>query len=162
RVKAVVHQLRKFCTRDRNHVETMKTPVTVGVIGGGYWGPLLVRSFSSLPECQLKAVCDVNTERLTCILTLYQDREAVTHPRQCLKGSNLDDVVIARPVTHHYSLAKASLLAGKHTLIEKPMASSSAECEELIEIAERNGLVLMLDHTFLYSSPVQKIAQIVQ
>jgi predicted dehydrogenase len=140
----------------------MKKPVTVGVIGCGYWGPLLVRNFKSLPDCQLKAVCDLNRERLKHIKTLYPDIEGITQPQQLLNGSGFDAIVIASPVKHHYSLAKASLLAGKHTFIEKPMASSSAECEELIDIAKRNGLVLMLDHTFLYSSPVQKIAQIVQ
>jgi predicted dehydrogenase len=140
----------------------MKKPITVGVIGCGYWGPLLVRNFKSLPDCGLKAICDVNTERLKHITTLYPDVEGTTQPLQFLNGSSLDAVVIATPVKHHYSLAKASLLAGKHTFIEKPMASSSAECEELIEIAQRNGLVLMLDHTFLYSAPVERIAQIVQ
>jgi predicted dehydrogenase len=140
----------------------MKKPITVGVIGCGYWGPLLVRNFKGLPDCQLKAICDVKTERLKHIRMLYPDIEGMTQTQQLLNGSNLDAVVIATPVKHHYSLAKASLLAGKHTLIEKPMASSSAECEELIEIADRNGLILMLDHTFLYSSPVQKIAEIVQ
>ena len=140
----------------------MKKPVTVGVLGCGYWGPLLVRNFRGLPDCRLKAVCDLNRERLKHISTLYPDIEGMTQPLQFLNDSTLDAVVIATPVQHHYSLAKASLLAGKHTFIEKPMASSSAECEELIEIAQRNGLVLMLDHTFLYSSPVQKIAQIVQ
>jgi predicted dehydrogenase len=140
----------------------MKREITVGVIGCGYWGPLLVRNFRSLPDCQLKAICDLNTERLKHIRTLYPDIEGTTQPLQLVNDSGLDGIVIATPVQHHYSLAKASLLAGKHTFIEKPMASSSAECEELIEIAQRNGLVLMLDHTFLYSSPVQKIAQIVQ
>jgi len=140
----------------------MKKQITVGVIGCGYWGPLLVRNFKGLTDCQLKAICDVNTDRLNHIRGLYPDIEGMTHPQQFLNGTNLDAVVIATPVKHHYSLAKASLLAGKHTFIEKPMASSSAECEELIEIADRSGLVLMLDHTFLYSSPVQKIAQIVQ
>src|SRR5437588_834566 len=86
----------------------------------------------------------------------------MSDPQQFLNGCDLDAVVIATPVTNHYPLAKASLLAGKHTFIEKPMASSSAECEELIKIAQRKGLVLMLDHTFLYSAPVQKIAEIVQ
>jgi predicted dehydrogenase len=140
----------------------MRKQITVGVIGCGYWGPLLVRNFRSLPDCRLKAICDLNTERLRHIRTLYPDIEGTTQPLQLVNDSGLDGIVIATPVQHHYSLAKASLLAGKHTLIEKPMASSSAECEELIEIAQRNGLVLMLDHTFLYSSPVQKIAQIVQ
>src|SRR5216117_1275366 len=140
----------------------MKRKIAVGVLGCGYWGPLLVRNFKSLPDSQLKAVCDVNAARLKHLGTLYPDVEGMSDPQQLLNGLNLDAVVIATPVQQHYSLAKASLLAGKHTFIEKPMASSSAECEELIEIAERNGLVLMLDHTFLYSSPVQKIAQIVQ
>src|SRR3981081_984793 len=93
---------------------------------------------------------------------LYSDVEGMTHFDHLLNGVGLDAVVVAAPVRHHYSLAKASLLAGKHTLIEKPMASSSTECEELIEIAERNGLVLMVGHTFLYSAPVRKIAEIVQ
>src|SRR5437588_11175769 len=86
----------------------------------------------------------------------------MSDPQQFLNACDLDAVVIVTPVTTHYPVAKASLLAGKHTFIEKPMASSSAECEELIEIAQRNGLVLMIDHTFLYSSPVQKIAEIVE
>src|SRR5205085_7907939 len=88
--------------------------------------------------------------------------DAFTNFNDFIDGHNLDAVVIATPVKYHYPLAKASLLAGKHTFIEKPMASSSAECEELIEIAQRNGLVLMIDHTFLYSSPVQKIVDIVR
>ena len=140
----------------------MKPQIEVGVLGCGYWGPLLVRNFKGLPGCRLKAVCDVNAARLKHLRTLYPDVEGMTNPQQFVNGYGLDAVVIATPVKDHYSFAKASLLAGKHTFIEKPMASSSAECEELIEIAQRNGLVLMIDHTFLYSSPVQKIAEIVQ
>jgi predicted dehydrogenase len=140
----------------------MKKQVAVGVIGCGYWGPLLVRNFRSLPDCRLKTVCDVNTERLKHVSSLYPDIEGITQPQQFLNGCDLDAVVIATPVTNHYSMAKASLLAGKHTFIEKPMATSSEQCEELIDIAERNGLVLMIDHTFLYSAPVRKIVEIVQ
>ena len=140
----------------------MKKQIAVGVIGCGYWGPLLVRNFKGLPDCRLKAVCDVNAARLKHISTLYPDIEGVTDPQEFVNGCGLDAVVIATPVKDHYAFAKASLLAGKHTFIEKPMASSSDECEELIEIAQRSGLVLMIDHTFLYSLPVQKIAEIVQ
>jgi predicted dehydrogenase len=93
---------------------------------------------------------------------LYPDVEGFTDYDHFLNGLNLDAIVIAAPVKHHYPLAKAALLAGKHTFIEKPMASSSAECQELIEIAQRNGLALMIDHTFLYSSPVQKIVDIIE
>jgi predicted dehydrogenase len=86
----------------------------------------------------------------------------MTNFEHLLNGAQVDAVVIATPVKHHYSVGKASLLAGKHVLIEKPMAYSSAECEELIEIAERKGLVLMVGHTFLYSAAVRKIVEIIE
>jgi predicted dehydrogenase len=140
----------------------MKQPIVVGVVGCGYWGPNLVRNFKGLPNCHLKAMCDVSEARLKHMRSLYSDVDGVTDFDHLVNGVGLDAVVVAAPVKHHYSLAKASLLAGKHTLIEKPMASSSAECEELIEIAESKGLVLMVGHTFLYSAPVRKIAEIVQ
>jgi predicted dehydrogenase len=140
----------------------MKKPTIVGVVGCGYWGPNLVRNFKALPNCNLKAMCDLSEARLKHMRSLYPDVEGVTDFGHLLNGVELDAVVVAAPVRYHYSLAKASLLAGKHTLIEKPMASSSAECEELIDIAERKGLVLMVGHTFLYSAPVRKIVDIVQ
>jgi predicted dehydrogenase len=140
----------------------MKKPITVGVLGCGYWGPLLVRAIKSLPHCRLKAVCDMDIARVKHVCALYPDLEGVTAPQRLFTARDVDAVVIATPVKSHYPLAKASLLAGKHTLIEKPMATSSEECEELIDIAERNGLVLMVDHTFLYSAPVRKIVEIVQ
>ena len=140
----------------------MNQPLTVGVIGAGYWGPLLVRNFRLLQGCHLKAVCDSNESRLKHLRGLYPEVEGITDSEHFLNGIGLDAVVIATPVKYHYSLAKAALLAGKHTFLEKPMAASSAECEELIEIAQRKGLVLMVDHTFLYSAPVRKIAEIVE
>ncbi len=140
----------------------MKKPIVVGVVGCGYWGPNLVRNFRGLANCNLRAMCDVNETRLKHLRTLYSEIEGVTNFEHLLNGVGLDAVVVATPVKHHYALAKASLLAGKHTLIEKPMAASSAQCEELIEIAERKGLVLMVGHTFLYSAPVRKIVEIVQ
>ncbi len=140
----------------------MTKTISVGVVGCGYWGPLLVRNFRGLANCNLKAVCDVSEARLKHIKGLYPDVEGVTDYKRFLNELALDAIVIATPVKYHYSLAKASLLAGKHTFIEKPMASSAAECEELIDIAEGKGLILMVDHTFLYSSPVRKIVEIVQ
>ncbi|MFY9989222.1 MAG: Gfo/Idh/MocA family oxidoreductase [Chthoniobacterales bacterium] len=140
----------------------MKDSIAVGVVGCGYWGPNLLRNFKALPNCRVKAMCDASEERLTHMRSLYPDVEGVKDFDWLLNGVGLDAVIIATPVRHHYSLAKASLLAGKHTFIEKPMASSSAECEELIQIARSNGLVLMVGHTFLYSAPVQKITEIVQ
>ncbi len=140
----------------------MKVPIVVGVIGCGYWGPNLARNFKSFSGCTLRAVCDLNQARLQHFHSLYSDVEVMTDYRHFLNGLGLDAVVIATPVKDHYPLAKASLLAGKHTLIEKPMASSSAECEELIEIAQKQGLVLMIGHTFLYSAAVRKIVEIIE
>src|SRR5271157_5832923 len=139
----------------------MKKPIVVGVVGCGYWGPNLVRNFKGLPNCTLKAMCDTSEARLEHMRSLYPDVEGVTDYEHLLNGVGLDAVVVATPVKHHYGLAKASLLAGKHTFIEKPMASSSAECEELVEIARKQGLVLMVGHTFLYSPAVRKIKAIV-
>ena len=120
------------------------------------------RNFTGLPNCDLRAMCDLSEARLNHMRGLYPNVEGVTDFVHLLNGVGLDAVVVAAPVKHHYPLAKAALLAGKHTLIEKPMAASSAECEELIEIAESKGLVLMVCHTFLYSAAVRKIAEIVQ
>jgi predicted dehydrogenase len=140
----------------------MNDTIAVGVIGCGYWGPNLVRNFKSFTDVNLRAMCDLSESRLRHMRGLYPDVEGMTDSNHLLNGIGLDAVVVAAPVRHHFPLAKAALLAGKHTLIEKPMAGSVAECEELIEIADRNGLVLMVGHTFLYSSPVAKIAEIVK
>jgi predicted dehydrogenase len=134
----------------------------VGIIGCGYWGPLLIRNFRSLPNCMVKAVCDSNQARLKHVHGLYPDITYVTDYERLIGDFNLDAVVISTPVKTHYPLAKASLLAGKHVFIEKPMAASSAECQELIELADSRGLTLMVDHTFLYSAAVRKIVEIVE
>lgn len=139
-----------------------KAAIAVGVVGCGYWGPNLIRNLRSLPNCRVKKMCDANEARLNNLRALYPEVEGVTEFTQLLEDSEIDAVVVATPVKHHYPLAKASLLAGKHTFIEKPMASSSAECEELIELAERQGVVLMVGHTFLYSAPVQKMVEIIE
>lgn len=139
----------------------MSSPIRVGVIGCGYWGPNLVRNFKALPTCELKAICDRSESRLRHLRTLYSDLEAHTDALQLINDSSIDAIVVATPVGLHYNLAKAALCAGKHCFVEKPLAGSSAECEELIEIAEEKGLVLMVGHTFLYSSPVKKICDII-
>jgi predicted dehydrogenase len=106
-------------------------------------------------------MCDLSEDRLKHLNSLYPEIEAETSFDKMLKDGDLDAIVIATAVNYHYPLAKASLLAGKHTFIEKPLASSSDQCEELIEIAQQKGLVLMVGHTFLYSPPIQKIKEIV-
>lgn len=140
----------------------MKKPISVGIVGCGYWGPNLVRNMRALPNCHVRALCDTSEARLRHMKTLYSEIEGSTDYGHLLNGIGLDAVVVAAPVRHHFPLAKAALLAGKHTLIEKPMASSSEECEELIDIAQKNGLILMVGHTFLYSAAVNKIVDIIQ
>lgn len=139
----------------------MTRPINVGVVGCGYWGPNLIRNFRALPDCELKLMCDLDEKRLKHMRSLYPEIEVDTDFDHMLNGANLDAVVIATSVRSHYRMARASLEAGKHTFIEKPMASSAGECEELVDLAQRKGLVLMVGHTFLYSAPVRKIKEIV-
>ena len=140
----------------------MTKPIKIGVVGCGYWGPNLVRNFRSLPDCHLKMMCDTSEDRLEHLKSLYPEVQRATDYGLMLNGVGLDAVVIATAVKSHYPMAKASLLAGKHTFIEKPMAGSSGECEELMDIARKKGLVLMTGHTFLYSPVVRKIKEIME
>jgi len=135
--------------------------VNIAVVGCGYWGPNLVRNFSSISECKMKKVCDTDVERLTYIKRLYSEVETVSEFEQVVSAPEIDAVAVATPVRFHFEMAMKSLQAGKHTFIEKPMASSVAECKELIEIAEKKNLILMVGHTFIYSTPVCKIKEIV-
>ncbi len=139
----------------------MTKRIKVGVVGCGYWGPNLVRNFRSLPDCEMRMMCDLSVKRLAHLRSLYPEVEGSVDYAHMLNGVNLDAVIIATSVKSHFILAKTSLLAGKHTFIEKPMASSARECEELVDLAQKKGLVLMTGHTFLYSPAVKKIQEIV-
>ena len=139
----------------------MNRMLTVGVVGLGYWGPNLARNFNQLPGCRLGALCDLDPERLEKMQRLYPDAACYVSFNQMLEESSLDAVVVATPVHQHFPLGRAALLAGKHVLIEKPLASSAAECEELIALADRRGLTLMAGHIFVYSAAVQMIRKII-
>ncbi|WP_414661890.1 Gfo/Idh/MocA family protein [Horticoccus sp. 23ND18S-11] len=139
----------------------MKKPITVAIVGFGYWGPNLVRNFRSLPECRLKTVCDLSEKRLKHMHSLYPDVAGETDFSKLVNDPEVDAVVIATSARLHYPMAKSCLEAGKHVLIEKPMACATSECEELIQIAKQRGLVVMVGHTFLYSAAVRKIKEIV-
>jgi len=139
----------------------MGKPFNVAVVGCGYWGPNLIRNFRSLPDCRMKAMCDVSEDRLKHLRSIYPEVAGETSFERLIADPELDAIAIATAVKYHHPLAKASLLAGKHTFIEKPMAASTAECEDLIAIARQKGLVLMVGHTFLYSPAVRKIKEIV-
>jgi predicted dehydrogenase len=139
----------------------MKKQIKVGVAGCGYWGPNLIRNLRTLSDCNVKMMCDLNAARLQHLKQIYPEVQTETDYPHMLNGVNVDAVVIATHVKSHYPMAKAALLAGKHTFIEKPMADSSEHCEELVDIAKKNGLVLMTGHTFLYSPVVRKIKEII-
>ncbi|MES2474683.1 MAG: Gfo/Idh/MocA family oxidoreductase [Verrucomicrobiota bacterium] len=135
--------------------------MSIGVVGLGYWGPNLARNFSMLPDCRLGALCDFDPERLEKIGFSYPGVPKFSDLESMLTDAAVDAVAIATPVPSHYQLAKAALMAGKHVLVEKPFASSVAECEELASLAMDLNLRLMIGHTFLYSEPIRVIKEIV-
>lgn len=141
----------------------MSSKLNIAVIGCGYWGPNLIRNLSTLNEdCNMVKICDKETDRLQHMKRLYPQVEVTTETDQIFHDDTIDAVVIATPVSTHYNLARASLRSGKHTFIEKPMAASLAECEELIELAQANSLTLMVGHTFIYSAPVRHMKHLVR
>jgi predicted dehydrogenase len=139
----------------------MNKQINVGVVGCGYWGPNLIRNFRTIPNCNLKVMCDLSEERLAHLATLYPEVASETSFDRLVGNHGLDAIAIATSVRSHFPMAKKCLQAGKHVLIEKPMACSTVECEELIALAQRQGVVLMVGHTFLYSEPVKKIKEII-
>ena len=139
----------------------MAKQIKMGVVGCGCWGPNLIRNFRTIRDCSLKVMCDISEKRLAHLRPLYPEVEGITDYSHVLNGVGVDAVVIATGVKLHHRMAKASLVAGKHTFIEDPMACSTEECEELVAIARLKGLVLMTGQTFLYSPGVRKIKEMV-
>jgi predicted dehydrogenase len=135
--------------------------MNIAIIGYGYWGPNLVRNFSSVSNCHVKYVIDSRTERLETVKKGYPNIQINTSSDAAMNDASIDAVVIATPVFAHYSLAKQALSNGKHILIEKPMTATVAEAEELMELANKNGLLLMVDHTFLYTGAIKKMKELV-
>ncbi|HXB12183.1 MAG TPA: Gfo/Idh/MocA family oxidoreductase [Bacteroidia bacterium] len=133
----------------------------IAIIGYGYWGPNLLRNFSSQPNCTVTYIADFKQERLDAVKKINKEIKTTTNPDEVLTSKDVDAVVIATPVSSHFPLAKKALENGKHVLLEKPMASTVAEGEELIKLAEKKGLRLMVDHTFLYTGAVTKIKQLI-
>jgi len=138
----------------------MKTGgVRVGIIGYGYWGPNLVRNFADIPGADVVAVCDVSADRLVGAEIRHPGIDVTTDARALLARSDIDAVAIATPVSTHFDLAHEALLAGKHVLVEKPFTASADCAERLIDTAARRRLVLMVDHTFVYTGAVRAIQQ---
>jgi len=134
--------------------------IGVGVIGYGYWGPNLVRNFADLPEARVAAVCDMRPDRLAEAERRYPGVYATRDAAALIAHPTVDAVVVATPVQHHFDLAMAALRAGKHVLVEKPMTSTADQSMRLIEEASRRRLVLMVDHTFVYTGAVEKMREL--
>lgn len=133
----------------------------MAVIGCGYWGPNLVRNFRSLPNVKVGVICDKSRERLDHLGKLYPEVEKTTDIGRVIDDPSIDMTAVATPVSTHHALAAACLKAGKHTFVEKPLAVSSAQCSQLIELAALRSLTLMVGHTFVYTTTVRKIKEIV-
>ena len=134
--------------------------ITVGVIGYGYWGPNLVRNFAELPDARVAWVTDLRRDRLAPVTARYPATKVSTDHTVVIGDPSVDAVVIATPVRTHFELGLAALRAGKHVLMEKPLASTSDEACRLLEEAEQRGRVLMVDHTFVFTPAVQKIREL--
>ena len=136
--------------------------VNIAVIGYGYWGPNLVRNFVETPDLNLVAVSDLDPEKLALVNKRYPAVRTTTRYQDLLEDSGIDAIAIATPVSTHFDLGLAALEAGKHLWIEKPMTETSEQARRLVNEAEKRGLVLLVDHTFIYTGAVRKIGDIVK
>ncbi|WP_071189904.1 Gfo/Idh/MocA family oxidoreductase [Trichormus sp. NMC-1] len=133
--------------------------IKIGVIGYGYWGPNLVRSFADVAGAEVIAVSDFQVDRLAKVQSRYPAIQLTTNSQDLFADPKID--AIATPVSTHYDLALAALQAGKHVLVEKPMTVSSEQAMRLIDEAQKRNLVLMVDHTFVYTGAVRKMQELV-
>jgi predicted dehydrogenase len=137
-------------------------PIGLAVIGAGYWGPNLVRSALTTPGLSLQWLCDLDIERVRRVLGPRSAVAGSNSYEEVLADPNVAAVAIATPAATHFDLVRAALEAGKHVLVEKPLTSTVAEGRKLADIAQRNGLVLMCDHTYCYTPAVQRIRQLIR
>jgi predicted dehydrogenase len=138
------------------------SPIGLGVIGAGYWGPNLVRTALATPALQLEWLCDLDERRARSVLGRYSTVKAATSYEEVLSDPRVSAVAIATPAATHFEIVNAALSAGKHVLVEKPLTATSAEAEKLTALAERTGLTLMCDHTYCYTPAVRKVRQLIR
>jgi predicted dehydrogenase len=134
----------------------------IAVVGCGYWGQNLLRNFCELEEAEVVMVCDFDSRSLSRAKRRYPSIEVTQSYAEVLADPRIDAVVLATPVSTHYPFAKQALQAGKHVLVEKPLAQSGAQVLDLIELAESMGKILMVDHTFLYTGAVRRMKAMVE
>ncbi len=140
---------------DRNDV------IRFGVVGYGYWGPNIVRNLGSLSGACVASLCDKNSHALRRASQMYPGLKLSSEPAELICSPDIDAVAVVTPVWTHYELAKSALENGKHVFVEKPFTSTVAQAEELVELAEKRNLKIMVDHTFLFTGAVRKIRQLI-
>lgn len=133
----------------------------IGVIGLGYWGPNLVRNFLSTDGVEMVSAADMNEQRIKMAAKKFPSVYLTKEYRELIKSADIDAIAIATPVSTHFQLAKEALENGKHVLLEKPITAKASEAEELLAIAARKKLTLMVDHTFIFTGAVRKIKELV-
>ncbi|MBV9251563.1 MAG: Gfo/Idh/MocA family oxidoreductase, partial [Acetobacteraceae bacterium] len=138
-----------------------KALIRVGQVGCGYWGPNLLRNLQSSPKCSLVAVAEASPQRRSFVATRFSGAKLYSNFYDLIDDPSIEAVVIATPAATHFTVAEAALQAGKHVLVEKPMATSTAEVDALSHIADRRGLVLMVGHTFIYNDAVRRLKAII-
>jgi predicted dehydrogenase len=137
-------------------------PIGVAVVGAGYWGPNLVRNVRQNPELRLTWVCDVDEPRARAVVRQSGVGRATADLNKVLGAPDVDAVAVATPASTHRAIALAAIAAGKHVLVEKPLASSYLEGQQLVDAAAAAGTVLMCDHTYCYTPAVRKIRELVR
>ncbi len=135
--------------------------INVGIIGCGYWGPNLIRNFNENYRTDLRYACDLNQERLERIKLRYPHVRTTLDYKELLREKSIDAIAVATPVFTHYGLVREALDAGKHVLVEKPLASSVKEAEKLVLLAQKKGLILAVDHTFIYTGAIRRIKELI-
>jgi predicted dehydrogenase len=148
-----MHRQRRFASVDR--------PLNVAVVGYGYWGPNLVRNVMERPEMTLVALCERDASRADAFTAKIPNIPVTPDLEELLADPTLDAVIVATPPRTHYAIVKAALTADKHVLVEKPLAKTSYEARDLIDVAEARNVLLMPGHTFLYSPSVRKVRQLI-
>ena len=135
--------------------------LNVGVIGYGYWGPNIVRNFNSIDGAKVLSISDINQEAIKRAAKAYPHTAVTKDWREIISSPEIDIVAVITPVSTHFELAKKALQNGKHVFVEKPFTATAAQAEELIELAEKKGLKIMVDHTFIFTGAVRKMKQLI-
>ncbi len=136
--------------------------INIGIIGYGYWGPNIVRNFMSIEGAKVRSICDRNPGSLARAQRTYPHLAATDRCEEVLASRDIDAVAVITPVSTHYDLAKKALQNGKHVFVEKPFTLNSGQAEELIELAEKKNLAIMVDHTFIFTGAVRKMKQLLE